>query len=161
MASSINCQAEEHEEDEQAQQDRRQHLPEALDNVRRVPTQVKGDPKKDQVEDDRCEHRLRADDGCDGRRKGDGTRSREGVEGADGEVDQHREDEAEESARTADEVADIGAGQGNRDDRNDGESDTADEETDHRGGHIGACRRSHDRRENKVTGPKEHGEERQ
>ena len=155
------CQAEEHEEDEQAKEDRRQHLAEAVDNVGGIPTQVKGDGEEDQVEDDRCNGGVCADDGCDGRRKGDGPRARKRVEGADGEVDQHREDEAEESACAADEVADIGAGQGNRDDRNDGESDTADEETDHRGGHIGACRRSHDRRENKVTGPKEHGEERQ
>ena len=104
------CQAEEYQQNEQTKEDRCQDLPEAVDNVRRVPTQVKGDPKKDQVEDDRGEHRLRAGEGRDGRREGDGTRSREGVEGADGQVDQDRENEPKGLSGAADKIADIGAG---------------------------------------------------
>ena len=151
-------QAEEHQQDEESQKDRGEDLAEAVDDCARIPTQVEGDAEEDEAEDDRCDEGLRADDGRDSRRERHGTGAWQRVEGADRQVHEHGEDEAEGLTGAVHEVAHIGARQSDRDDRDDRQSDAADEETDHCGSEVRACGGPHDRWEDQVACPEEHRE---
>ena len=161
MRSRQRTQAQEYEQDKKPEQDRGEDLAEVVDDFTGIPAQIERDAEENKAEDDRRGQGLRADERCDGSRERHSSRTREGVEGADRQVDHDGKDDAERLAGAAHEVAQVGARQGDRNDGDDGQCHAADQETDHRGSEVGTRGRAHDRWENQVTCAKKHREKRQ